>query len=420
MNSRSSSSQIKNQAFRVQINARSVSRSRGRTLETTPTRSRSTKLKIMFKRGKSELIQGSCKNKSREFFQRRATLQYATFSTLASIVIQEFKIKQEKNIKGPATSETNQDVLSGFYQFSKNCSTVSTSDSCTGKKHIFIMKKRDPAMKKKAATTGCLSITKEENENGVSTPKYFKFREVTKENMDSRIMPFMKESVSNLKQIHMDQYLTQPKIPTKVSTEDKPVLALDLDETLVHCCNFDQSPTRSQTTLTYVSASAGALVTVYLNVRPYAEEFLKRTSQRFKLVVYTASESDYASAVCRFLDPSGQLISAIYSRGSCLRTEKGFLVKDLRVISGDDTSNIFLVDNSTYCFAAQINNGIPILPYCNEKRDSELLKLASFLDYFSNQVEKKKFLKSYFGMSKLFKVKSSEDIFVYLRSIGQI
>jgi len=43
-------------------------------------------------------------------------------------------------------------------------------------------------------------------------------------------------------------------------------------------------------------------------------------------------------------------------------------VKDLRVIDRD-LSQILLVDNAAYSYSPQIDNGIPILPYYQGKKD---------------------------------------------------
>lgn len=42
-------------------------------------------------------------------------------------------------------------------------------------------------------------------------------------------------------------------------------------------------------------------------------------------------------------------------------------------------SDIILVDNAAYSFAFQIDNGLPILPYYDNKSDIELKHLMNFL-----------------------------------------
>jgi len=52
--------------------------------------------------------------------------------------------------------------------------------------------------------------------------------------------------------------------------------------------------------------------------------------------------------------------------------------KDLRVIDRE-LSDILLVDNAAYSYAAQPDNGIPILPYYHGKSDYELKALENYL-----------------------------------------
>ncbi len=52
--------------------------------------------------------------------------------------------------------------------------------------------------------------------------------------------------------------------------------------------------------------------------------------------------------------------------------------KDLRVLDREMDAMI-LVDNAAYSYAAQLDNGIPILPYYHGKTDFELKALEKYL-----------------------------------------
>ncbi len=41
--------------------------------------------------------------------------------------------------------------------------------------------------------------------------------------------------------------------------------------------------------------------------------------------------------------------------------------------------DLILVDNASYSFLMQVYNGVPILPFYNNKKDKELYKLKNFL-----------------------------------------
>ncbi len=44
-------------------------------------------------------------------------------------------------------------------------------------------------------------------------------------------------------------------------------------------------------------------------------------------------------------------------------------IKDLRVIGNRNLSDVLLVDNAAYSYGFQIENGIPIIPYYDNKND---------------------------------------------------
>ena len=200
----------------------------------------------------------------------------------------------------------------------------------------------------------------------------------------------------------------------------KPILVIDLDETLVHCCNFDGPYAKYETIVTYASNKSSQMIAAKMNIRPRAAWFLKQISKYYQVVVYTASDMDYAKAMCKYLDPLCQYVVDVLSRSSCLKTEKGFLVKDLRMISNSDTNNVVLVDNSPCCFAPQINNGIPILPYLSGNMDDELSKLYKFLVSIKNSPSKPDYLKKYFGLAKLSRCGNEKEVATHMERIGSM
>lgn len=55
-------------------------------------------------------------------------------------------------------------------------------------------------------------------------------------------------------------------------------------------------------------------------------------------------------------------------------------LKDLRIFQNDrDLKDIVLVDNAAYSFGLQIENGIPIIPFYENKHDNELKELTDFI-----------------------------------------
>jgi CTD small phosphatase-like protein 2 len=93
------------------------------------------------------------------------------------------------------------------------------------------------------------------------------------------------------------------------------------------------------------------------------------------VVVFTASHECYAAVVLDYLDPKAKYISHRLFREHCWQTEEGVYIKDLRVLRNRDLANVLLVDNAAYSYYFQLENGVPIIPYYDDKTDKELLSL---------------------------------------------
>ena len=186
---------------------------------------------------------------------------------------------------------------------------------------------------------------------------------------------------------------------------EKKTLIFDLDETLIHC-NQSQNEGKPDVSLP-IRFPNGALIQVIINchlgpgqaqarerccvyphqaginVRPYAIECLKELSQYFEIIVFTASHSCYANVVLDYLDPNKQYISHRLFRESCIKTKEGVYVKDLRIFANRSLKDIIIIDNAAYSFAFQLNNGIPIVPFYNDKSDNELRAMIPYLKSIS-------------------------------------
>lgn len=79
--------------------------------------------------------------------------------------------------------------------------------------------------------------------------------------------------------------------------------------------------------------------------------------------------------VLNFLDPNNELIEYRLYRDSCMNTEEGVYIKDLRIIKNRNLKDIVIIDNAVYSFGFQLDNGIPILPFYDDKSDEEMLHL---------------------------------------------
>lgn len=152
-------------------------------------------------------------------------------------------------------------------------------------------------------------------------------------------------------------------------------LVLDLDETLIH--SSPQGSYRAHHRIEVVIDKVACLYYVYK--RPHVDYFLRRVSEWYKVVVFTASLAEYADPVIDLLDSQGRLIEGRYFRESCIPHDSSY-AKDLSAIESD-LSQIVLVDNSPLSYFINPTNGIPIQPWVNgDPKDEALLDLLPLLD----------------------------------------
>lgn len=166
---------------------------------------------------------------------------------------------------------------------------------------------------------------------------------------------------------------------TKEELEQKKIAIFDLDETLVHCESKEIN--KAQITLP-VTMTSGQIAQVGINIRPNVIESLREISKDYLIVVFTASHQNYANSVLNYLDPDNTLFRMRLYRNNCIRVKMDddfIYVKDLRVLKNLDLKRTVIIDNSILSFSFQLSNGIPILPFTDDKNDDELKHLVAYL-----------------------------------------
>ena len=147
-----------------------------------------------------------------------------------------------------------------------------------------------------------------------------------------------------------------PFLPKIDSEKYKYTLVLDLDETLVH----------------YVEEENSA----YVQVRPYADYFLKELSKHFEIVLFTAAEEDYTNIVLNELNKNNYIKYVLCRKYT--EFNNGCYIKDLSKL-GRDLSKVCIVDNNKDNFSLQPENGLFISSYYGEPDDDELHYLCDDL-----------------------------------------
>jgi len=170
-------------------------------------------------------------------------------------------------------------------------------------------------------------------------------------------------------------------LPRRETHKDKKTLVFDMDETLIHC---NESPDMPSDVVLPITFPNGEVVEAGINVRPFAIECLRELSQYYEIIVFTASHGCYANVVLDYLDPHEQYIHHRLFRESCVVTEEGVHIKDLRVIGNRNLQDVILIDNAAYSFGFQIENGIPIIPFYDNKADQELGHLIPYLKFLNS------------------------------------
>lgn len=211
---------------------------------------------------------------------------------------------------------------------------------------------------------------------------------------------------------------------------NKKILLLDLDETLIHA-DFDELLPKStyDKIITFTekkSKEENDEINAYQNsqenndtsdsseneeeeifkvgifLRNGVREFLNIVSQYFEVGIFTASVKEYADAVIDFLDPEKKMIKFRLYRNNCVNVNDLFTTKDLTVIKGIDLRKVVLVDNNIYSFAPQINNGILINSFYNDKNDQELNNVLCYLmNYIYSANDVREINKKIFGFKSI-------------------
>ena len=213
--------------------------------------------------------------------------------------------------------------------------------------------------------------------------------------------------ISELQNINFEYALEEPKIHEGVPiiSSEKKILLLDLDETLIHADfgeNFiddkydaiikfkskneekEKNDNFGENDSTWCGPSdeEDDVHSVGIFVRNGVNDFLKEVNKYFDVGIFTASVKEYADAVISFLDPESKLIKYRLFRNNCINFNDSFMIKDLRIFKNIDLKKIILIDNSMYSFASQINNGILINSFFNDKNDTELNNALEYLINF--------------------------------------
>jgi len=156
---------------------------------------------------------------------------------------------------------------------------------------------------------------------------------------------------------------------------EKPLLILDLDETLVYG------------TETGLEREPDFLCTPYLIYqRPYLSEFVNCVREKYRLGIWTSSSESYMDCVISNIFPSGLQFEFTWSRERCTRVFDAFAyteswVKDLKKLKrrGYSLDRLLMVDDTQAKLRRNYGNLVLVSEWVGSPEDAELKKLGQYL-----------------------------------------
>jgi len=156
----------------------------------------------------------------------------------------------------------------------------------------------------------------------------------------------------------------------------RPLLVLDLDETLLFADEIGLGREPDFTTARYV---------VYR--RPHVTAFLRHVAKRYELAVWTSSGSEYAQEVCDNVFPADIAPTFVWSHLSCTmrrdhERDEWVQAKHLTKLRrrGYDLRRVLVVDDSPEKHRRNYGNLVRVEPFTGDPADVELPRLAAYLD----------------------------------------
>lgn len=148
----------------------------------------------------------------------------------------------------------------------------------------------------------------------------------------------------------------QPSYATSAPSQFGPhqkTLILDLDETLIHSMAKGGRYTTGHMVEVKLNQPVGAAgqvvgpqvpILYYVHKRPYCDDFLRKVSKWYNLVIFTASVQEYADPVIDWLELERKYFAGRFYRQHCT-FRNGAYIKDLAQVE-PDLSKVMIVDNS--------------------------------------------------------------------------
>ena len=219
------------------------------------------------------------------------------------------------------------------------------------------------------------------------------------------LIPFRKLFINEkIKEISKKINFQNLKNDKNGSNPNKKLLILDLDETLVHS-DLDfllKEKNVKYDTILHFNSEEEKNIPLPLIIRPGLYEFLDYASENFELVIFTASDQDYADTIINYIEKDKKYFKMRLYRNNCIFIDPGLYIKDLRIFnSWKNIEDIIILDNSLFSFANQLNNGILITSFFDDKDDTFLINVKEYLEYIKNEKDIREINKESFRFEEI-------------------
>lgn len=160
----------------------------------------------------------------------------------------------------------------------------------------------------------------------------------------------------------------------------KPLLVLDIDETLVYVDSPIYFKDNLRNTKIDFEFNFGMHEQFVGSIRPYFPEFLKYFNQYFDLAIWSKGSYFYVKTIFENIIPYSIKLKFVYSRDELVKGKKDvdLIIKKFKY----EKENIFILDDvQEYWTNYDKNNFWLIKPYTGSRKDEELKQLIQKFEF---------------------------------------